>query len=506
MRFSFKVIVLVATLFLFSYLLMSSSTIPHTPLGEEVIKFWCSTRGNYALATCEEMLSSPSGIYHQVLSLGLFLLVVGLTVTSMKLRYSAAFLSIALLVFAGVIPPQELISGVEWRLILFLIGSMTFAYILRKLRVFEYIALKILSLSEGSPQLLVVYLSLFAWFLALTVDEVTSIVYVIMLVLDIRKITKYDVRPLIILAVLATNTGSMALPVGNPIGIYVSYEAQLTVSEFLYRALPLSFITLLVMTSASYIILRSYLSRLFLKLTKEDIEAIKTKSFADLTLQERRAIKFGIALLIGFLTAIALNSPLSELISLVSVSYVDPHSLLSFTPYVFILLSLTQIRAEELEVFITRGVEWPSILFFIALFMLGHSLLWSGAAPKIAYLSLSTVASNSGINYSLLYIIFLSLAATLSSVLDNLSVIVAMTPIAKIVSSLSNSKSIFWVLLYGGTLGGNYTPIGSTANIVALGMCERAKISLGWSYWLRIALLATTLQIIIASLWSYLLL
>lgn len=179
-----------------------------------------------------------SNIYHQVLSLSLFLLVVGLTVISTKLRYSAAFLSIALLVFAGVVPPQELISGVEWRLIFFLVGSMTFAYILRKLRVFEHIAIKILSLSAGSPYLLVIFLSLFAWFLALAVDEVTSIVYVLMLILDIRKITRYDVKPLIILAVLATNTGSMALPVGNPIGIYVSYEAQLTVSEFLRRVLP----------------------------------------------------------------------------------------------------------------------------------------------------------------------------------------------------------------------------------------------------------------------------
>lgn len=485
---------------------MASVTIPHTMLGEEVVRFWCNLRGNYTLTTCEEMLNSPSGIYHQVLSLSLFLLVVGLTVLSMKLRYSAAFLSIALLVFAGVIPPQELILGVEWRLILFLIGSMTFAHILRELRVFEYIAIKVISSSKGSPYILIMYLSLFAWFLALAVDEVTSIVYVIMLLFDVKKITKYDIRPLVILAVLATNTGSMALPVGNPIGIYVSYEARLTVSEFLYRALPLSFITLLVMTSSSYVLLRNYLKELSTRLSKESIEAMKASLFANITLQERRAIRLSIGLLAGFLIVVTLNSPLSELISLIGGFYVDPHSLLSFTPYVFIILSLTQIKAEELEVFIVRGVEWPSILFFIALFMLGYSLLWSGAATKIAYLSLSAVARDSRINYSFLNMIFLFLSAFLSSVLDNLSVMVAVTPIAKIVSSLASSKSIFWVLLYGGTLGGNYTPIGSSANIVALGMCERAKIHLDWSYWLRIALLTTTLQIVISLLWSYLLL
>lgn len=506
MRSIFKALILISASFLFSYLFMRLSTIPNTTLGSEIIKFWCSMRGNYTVDTCEKMLNSTSGIYRQVLSLGLFLIVVGLTVISMKLRYFIAFLSIALLVFAGVIPPQELILGVEWRLILFLIGSMTFAYILRRLGVFSYIAVKIMSLSKGSPYLLVMYLSFFAWFLALAVDEVTSIVYVIMLVLDIGKIARHDVRPLTILAVLATNTGSMALPVGNPIGIYLSYEAQLTVSEFLYRALPLSFITLLAMTSLSYVLLRNYLVELSTRLRREDIEVMRTRLFADLTLRERRAIRFGIVLLMSFLITVALNGPLSESISLVSGSYVDPHSLLSFTPYIFIVLTLTQVKAEELEVFITRGVEWPSILFFIALFMLGYSLLWSGAAPKIAYLSLSVVTSNSSVNYGLLNIIFLLLATLLSSVLDNLSVIVAMTPVAKIVSSLASSKAVFWVLLYGGTLGGNYTPIGSTANIVALGMCERARISLGWSYWLRIALITTTTQVVISLLWSYLLL
>jgi len=506
MKLFFKALILTTTLFLFSYLLMSLLTIPNTRLGSELIRTWCSVRGSYTVDTCEKILNSPSGIYRQVLSLGLFLTVVGLTVISMKLRHFIAFLSIALLVFAGVVPPQELILGVEWRLILFLIGSMTFAYILRELGVFRYIAVKIMSLSKGSPYLLVMYLSLFAWFLALAVDEVTSIVYVIMLILDIRKIARYDVRPLAILAVLATNTGSMALPIGNPIGIYLSYEAQLLMSEFLYRALPLSFITLLVMTFLSCVLYRSYLVALSTRLRRGDVEIMKTRLFAELTSREYRTIWFGIVLLASFLMTVALSGPLSELISLVSGSYVDPHSLLSFVPYIFIVLTLTRVKAEELEVFITRGVEWPSILFFVALFMLGYSLLWSGVALKLAYLSLSVVASNSSVNYGLLNTVFLFLAVLLSSVLDNLSVIVAMSSVAKILSSLASSKAVFWVLLYGGTLGGNYTPIGSTANIVALGICERAKVNLGWSYWLRTALITTTSQVVISLLWSYLLL
>lgn len=486
-----------------SYFIMSFVKLPSDSVGSEIVRFWCSLRGDVQTQECLSYIESTRGIYEQVVSLGLFLMVVGLTATSMKLRYFAAFFSVALITFMAVVPPQELIAGIEWRLILFLIGSMVFAYMLRRLKVFEYIAIRLLYLCKGSPYLLVLYLSLFAWFLALAVDEVTSIVYVMMLVSDVRKITKYDIRPLVILSVLATNTGSMALPVGNPIGIYVSFEAQLTVSEFIQKALPLSFLSLIVMLASFVVLLRKYLSQLSPRLSRENLESMVVEFYANTTHREFTLITNGIAMLAGFLTTIALNSPISALISWLGGFYVDPHSLLSFTPYIFIVLSAIRVKPEELEEFIVRGVEWPSILFFITLFMLGHSLLWSGAASKLAYLSVLTSFSGGRVNYSLLNLVVLVVTALLSSVLDNLSVIVAMTPIAKIIASLSASKSMFWTLLYGGTLGGNYTPIGSTANLVAVGMCEKSGVEIKWGEWLKIAFLTTTLQIIASLIWSF---
>ncbi|MEM3849401.1 MAG: ArsB/NhaD family transporter, partial [Zestosphaera sp.] len=311
---------------------------------------------------------------------------------------------------------------------------------------------------------------------------------------------------LVILSVLATNTGSIALPVGNPIGIYLSFEAQLTVNEFIYKALPLSLLSLIVMLTSFALLTRKYLTQLSLRLVKSNVESMVTQFYANITRREFALITHGIMMLVGFLTAIALNSPISFLISQLGGFYVDPHSLLSFTPYVFIVLSAVRVSPEELEEFIVKGVEWPSILFFITLFMLGHSLLWSGAASKLAYLSVLTSLSGGIVNYTLLNLIILTMTAILSSVLDNLSVIVAMTPVAKVIASLSASNSVFWTLLYGGTLGGNYTPIGSTANLVAVGMSEKSGIEIGWGGWLKLASIATTLQIIVSILWSSLLL
>ncbi|MEM4620990.1 MAG: hypothetical protein QW607_12360 [Desulfurococcaceae archaeon] len=73
-------------------------------------------------------------------------------------------------------------------------------------------------------------------------------------------------------------------------------------------------------------------------------------------------------------------------------------------------------------------------------------------------------------------VILLLVTAVTSAFLDNLSVIVAFIPVAQSLVYSSLPKSLYWALLFGGVLGGNFTPIGSTANIVAIGICEKAKI------------------------------
>jgi Na+/H+ antiporter NhaD/arsenite permease-like protein len=118
---------------------------------------------------------------------------------------------------------------------------------------------------------------------------------------------------------------------------------------------------------------------------------------------------------------------------------------------------------------------------------------------KIAYVL-------SSIRYPLLVLAtFLLTSALLSSVLDNLSVIVSLTPIATLLNNLGLiGRKIYFALLFGGVFGGNYTPIGSTANIVALSMVESRGIKTSWGEWLKISLISTTMQIVVSLIWLYL--
>ena len=417
-------------------------------------------------------------------------------------RVAAAILGVAFLILLGVANPKTFIESVSWNLILFLVGSMTFAGILRELGVFRYVAIQILRLSKFNIYILIALISLLSFVLAAVVDEVTSIVYIVMLVFELRRILKISVTPLLVLTVLATNTGSTALPIGNPIGVYILFTSGMPVSMFIRYSLPLALLNLVILFLLFNTVGRGYLRECQTALSsyKKSVEAYISSYYTEVYNAKARRVFIGLVLLIAFVIMVSLNDLIVYALSKILGSEMDPHAFLTFIPYIYVVLSMiTAIPPEEVATMVRRAVEWSSIVFFIMLFMLGHSLIYTGAMIKLAYI-FSTISTAS---IALLAITLIS-SAMLSSILDNLSVIVAFTPIATVFNSIGvTNQLIYFALLFGGVFGGNYTPIGSTANIVAISLAEKRKISIPWRVWLSIALPITTVQIAVSLLWIY---
>lgn len=496
-----KIVIVLATLLAASLLVMKFIVVKNDVIGLTLAKLWCSEVGiEVDTSTCISTINSQHYVIVQSLSLAIFLFVIAMTVMKTEWRVAAAILGVAILILTGVSNPKGFIEAVSWNLILFLIGSMVFAGILRELGVFRFLAIQILRVSKGSVYLLLFLISMLAFSLSAIVGEVTSIVYITMLVLELKKILRVDIEPLIILSVLTTNTGSSALPIGNPIGVYILFQSRLSVSQFNRYALPLAVINLLVLYILYIVVSRKYVDMLkeVVKKYINRVEAFITSFYTKIYNARATKIKIGVVLLILFALTVALNDPIVHILSRILGIDIDPHSFLTFIPYIYIVFSMfIAVPLEEISILVSRAVEWSSIVFFIMLFMLGYSLLHTGAMPKLAY-ALSTISTSP---LALLTLMVIS-SATLSAVLDNLSVIVAFTPIAMLfVNAGLISSIIFFALLFGGVFGGNYTPIGSTANIVALSMAEKEKVKLSWRRWLSIALITTTTQIAIAVLW-----
>jgi Na+/H+ antiporter NhaD/arsenite permease-like protein len=81
--------------------------------------------------------------------------------------------------------------------------------------------------------------------LAGLVDEVTSIIFMIAAILEICDRLKVDPVPYVIMSILATNIGSAATVLGNPIGIIIATKSGLTFEDFIIKALPIAVICLM---------------------------------------------------------------------------------------------------------------------------------------------------------------------------------------------------------------------------------------------------------------------
>ena len=91
--------------------------------------------------------------------------------------------------------------------------------------------------------------------------------------------------------------------------------------------------------------------------------------------------------------------------------------------------------------------------------------------------------------------VILFITAAGSAFVDNIVFVAAFIPIIKEIGE----PILWWALLFGGCFGGNITLIGSTANIVALGMIEkRYHKHITFFEWFRFGILIGVITCIIA--------
>jgi Na+/H+ antiporter NhaD/arsenite permease-like protein len=144
---------------------------------------------------------------------------------------------------------------------------------------------------------------------------------------------------------------------------------------------------------------------------------------------------------------------------------------------------------------IEHDVEWWTLLFFLFLFAQAGTIQYTGATDVLAkHLMAITSGSLSILTGAILWI-----AGIGSAVLDNVVLVAAIIPVVQSFKAIGiNSQALWWALLFGGCLGGNITLVGSTANIVALGILEKEKnIRMTFMRWFGIGLTTGVLTMIV---------
>jgi Na+/H+ antiporter NhaD/arsenite permease-like protein len=401
-------------------------------------------------------------------------------------RHWVALIGGGLLVLFGVLSPIEALTYISWETLGLLIGMFVLVSILHESGFFTWLSMAAVRKVNYHPAALFVVLLVLAALLAMFINSITVMLFLTALTLQLCRLLKIDPVPLVIAEVCAANTGGAATLVGDPPNVILGTTFGFNFADFATHTGPISAVAALALLGVFYLVNRRALRDAHAALTDATVREIETMHRDPLNARLTRVglIGFGAAVVL-----LVLHHPLSDWTRLPITTAAA--TLIPAT------LALIMLPGSDRKMVILK-VDSQSILFFAGLFMLIGGLEKSHVFDILAESLAGATSSNpSGLVMALHWGPGLA-----SGVVDNVPLALAMSYVLRDLASVPGMPALalmVWSLALGVDMGGNLTPIGASANVVAYSFMERNHIRVGWKRWVLIAVPPTLLAMVLAS-------
>ncbi len=338
-------------------------------------------------------------------------------------------------------------TGIDWNVIFLLLGMMIIVGVIHKTGLFEFLAIKAIQLAKGRPRQAFVYLLMLVAFCSALLDNVTTIMLAVPMTIMVAKYLKVHPVPFILAEVFISNIGGAATLIGDPPNIIIASKADLDFNSFLIHMAPMVIVVLAVIIPMLVLMFNKELRN-----NAEDRKNVMTLD-ANSFIQDK-------ALLIKSLAVL----------TLVIVAFVL-HSLLHLEPSVIaivgagILVLISNLKPNQFA----RDVEWGTLVFFAALFIMVGALVNVGALKMVADAIGSYVGNDGALAAGAIVVV----SALASGIVDNIPYVTSMAPVVQqlndTITTIGND-GLWWALAFGADFGGNMTIVGASANVVAVGL------------------------------------
>ena len=382
------------------------------------------------------------------------------------------------MVLLGIVSQEQAFEEIDFNVIFLLAGMMILAGIIRKTGVFGWIAVRAARFAGGEPYRILVVLSVITAIASAFLDNVTTVVLVGPITLFLAARLGMNPFPFLMSEILASNIGGAATLIGDPPNILIGSAAGLDFGAFLLNMAPLSAILLVVYLAAARWLFRDLLVA-DPELRASLLELNEREMITNPALLRRSIAVLGLTL-VGFL----LHGPLG----------LEPATIALTGAIVLMLL------ARESPEEVLREVEWPTLFFFIGLFMLVAGVIEIGLIDVVA----DAIVAITGGALTGTSLLVLWLSAVLSGIVDNIPYTATMIPVVQQLDQGQPNDAIWWALAIGADLGGNATIIGASANVILAGMAEREGHPITFGQFLRYGLPVTIGTMLIASVYVWL--
>src|SRR5207245_6850020 len=115
---------------------------------------------------------------------------------------------------------------------------------------------------------------------------------------------------------------------------------------------------------------------------------------------------------------------------------------------------------------ILKTVEWPTLFFFVGLFIVVGGVVKTGIISDLAH----GVLAFTGGRTDVAALVVLWMSGLISAIVDNIPYTITMVPLVQELGQTVNVEPLIWALALGAKLGGNATVFGASASVVVASM------------------------------------
>lgn len=366
---------------------------------------------------------------------------------------------------------DDAMRAIDMNVIFLLLGMMIIVGVLKRTGLFQWLAYQAYRWARGSALILCAILMVVTAVASAFLDNVTTMLLIIPVTIELAITLKLDPRVLLIPEVFASNVGGAATLIGDPPNLLIGSYAHLTFVDFLVHLTGI--VSVCLVFAVAY----------YLWWQRRELGAVDARQQRSPIVLVPEEYQITDARLLG--TSLVILGLTIGLFLLHGVLHMEA----SIAALIGAMALLTCSRVNIVTL-LEEDVEWPTLVFFMGLFIVVAGAEETGliqlAADGVVRLSQGSLLAA--------VLLVLGVSAVASAAVDNIPFTATMLPVVAYLNQQVPGAAdgiLWWSLALGACLGGNATVIGASANVVTVGLAERAGYPISFLEYLKACTLPT---------------
>jgi Na+/H+ antiporter NhaD/arsenite permease-like protein len=421
----------------------------------------------------------------KIVALILFGLTYILLLSLPKHRAYVALCSAAIFVILGIVPFKEVLSAIDWNVIMMIAGTMGIVSLFTESKMPNLLADMLIE-KTATVKWAIIALSLFAGIISAFIDNVATVLMIAPVALTIA--SKLGISPVssIIAISIASNLQGAATLVGDTTSILLGGHADMNFMDFFvfHGKMGLFWVVQLGALVSTVILLVVF------RKEKQKVHAMErtkvTNYFPSILL---------VAMVLLLIIASFIPNTPKTINGIICVSLF----------VVGLIENVIRTKSPDMVTTAFAEIDYFTILLLCGLFVVIGGITKVGVVTDISNLFVRM----SGDNLFLIYTLIVWASVLFSAFIDNIPYVATMLPVCGEIAGLMGVSPyiLYFGLLVGSTLGGNLTPIGASANITGIGILRKEGYEVSAGQFMKISVpfslaAVTTGYILVWLLWS----